>query len=227
MNLTMVTDLCSIGTLFAFVLVCTGVLVLQNRPDVQRGKFRIPYVNSKYIVPPFFVILIVLAFTRFQTEATDFIFNRIQVYEPVTFVTSLTDEELMNVQKQISDSHERYQVSKKTSDAEAFLSYLSLSEYQDFIGRAAVSPDKKYERGWSLFSHKIPMWIFFILCVVICYYCVVKNLSLIPVLGLLSCLYMMCELGISNWVGFGIWLLIGLVIYFLYGYKHSKLNKDH
>ena len=37
MNLTMVTDLCSIGTLFAFVLVCGGVLVLQNKPDVQRG----------------------------------------------------------------------------------------------------------------------------------------------------------------------------------------------
>src|SRR5690606_14171696 len=109
MNLTMVTDLTSIGTLFAFVLVCTGVLVLQNRPDIKRGKFRIPYVNSKYIVPPFFVILIILAFTRFQTEATDFIFNRVQVYEPVTFVTSLTDEELMNVQKQISDSHERFQ----------------------------------------------------------------------------------------------------------------------
>jgi len=34
----------------------------------------------------------------------------------------------------------------------------------------------------------------------------------------------MCELGISNWIGFGIWLLIGLVVYFLYGYKHSKLN---
>lgn len=35
MNLTMVTDLCSIGTLFAFCLVCAGVLVLQDKdvPD--------------------------------------------------------------------------------------------------------------------------------------------------------------------------------------------------
>jgi APA family basic amino acid/polyamine antiporter len=47
---------------------------------------------------------------------------------------------------------------------------------------------------------------------------------LIPVLGLISCLYMMCELGISNWMGFGIWLVIGLVVYFLYGFKHSKLG---
>ena len=51
MNLTMVTDLCSIGTLFAFVLVCGGVLVLQNKPDVPRGSFRTPYVNAGYVLP--------------------------------------------------------------------------------------------------------------------------------------------------------------------------------
>jgi amino acid transporter len=50
LNLTMVTDLCSIGTLFAFVLVCAGVLVLQNKTDI-RGKFKTPYVNSKYVIP--------------------------------------------------------------------------------------------------------------------------------------------------------------------------------
>ena len=48
---------------------------------------------------------------------------------------------------------------------------------------------------------------------------------LIPLLGLICCLYMMSELGVSNWIGFSIWLAIGLVIYFLYGYKNSKLNK--
>jgi amino acid transporter len=51
LNLTMVTDLCSIGTLFAFVLVCAGVLVLQNKTDIPRGKFKTPYVNSKYVIP--------------------------------------------------------------------------------------------------------------------------------------------------------------------------------
>jgi amino acid transporter len=40
LNLTLVTDLCSIGTLFAFVLVCAGVLVLQNKTDIPRGKFK-------------------------------------------------------------------------------------------------------------------------------------------------------------------------------------------
>jgi len=71
------------------------------------------------------------------------------------------------------------------------------------------------------------MWIFFGICLVITYFCITHNLSLIPVLGLLSCLYMMCELGISNWIGFGIWLVIGLVVYFLYGFKHSKLNEKN
>jgi amino acid transporter len=51
MNLTIVTDLCSIGTLFAFVLVCAGVLRLQNDPTVVRGKFKTPYLNAKYIYP--------------------------------------------------------------------------------------------------------------------------------------------------------------------------------
>ncbi|WP_316930720.1 amino acid permease C-terminal domain-containing protein [Sphingobacterium sp. IITKGP-BTPF85] len=36
----------------------------------------------------------------------------------------------------------------------------------------------------------------------------------------------MTELGASNWIIFIIWLIGGLVIYFLYGYKHSKLNKE-
>ena len=40
LNLTMVTDLCSIGTLFAFVLVCAGVLVLQNKPGYPKRKIQ-------------------------------------------------------------------------------------------------------------------------------------------------------------------------------------------
>ena len=101
---------------------------------------------------------------------------------------------------------------------------LNENQYNDFMAKSSVSFDKKYESGWSLFKHKIPMWIFFFICIIVSFYCFTKNLSLIPVLGLLSCLYMMCELGISNWIGFGIWLAVGLIVYFAYGYKHSKLG---
>ena len=51
------------------------------------------------------------------------------------------------------------------------------------------------------------------------------NLSLIPVLGLLTNLYLMSELGITNWSRFLAWLVLGLVIYFAYGYRNSKLGK--
>ena len=56
--------------------------------------------------------------------------------------------------------------------------------------------------------------------------CFVKRLTLIPVLGIMCCTYLMTELGWTNWLRFGLWLLVGLVIYLVYGYKHSKLNKD-
>ena len=51
-----------------------------------------------------------------------------------------------------------------------------------------------------------------------------KNLSLIPLLGLICCLYMMAELSVWNWTYFTIWLIIGLLIYFTYSRKNSKLN---
>ncbi len=57
MNLTEVTDLTSIGTLFAFVLVCGGVLILpRHEKGAPKPKFKIPYVSSRYIVPALFII---------------------------------------------------------------------------------------------------------------------------------------------------------------------------
>jgi APA family basic amino acid/polyamine antiporter len=49
------------------------------------------------------------------------------------------------------------------------------------------------------------------------------NFSALPVAGILTNLYLMTELGASNWLIFVIWLAIGLVIYFSYGYRQSKL----
>ena len=50
MNLNVVVELTSVGTLFAFVLVCGGVLLIP-RKEKQAGKFHLPYVNSKIIYP--------------------------------------------------------------------------------------------------------------------------------------------------------------------------------
>ncbi|NRF39790.1 amino acid permease [Pedobacter foliorum] len=224
MNLTIVTDLCSIGTLFAFVLVCAGVLVLQNKPDIQRGKFRIPYVNSKFIIPILFIGSLFFGFSFYKKETTAFILNTPKIYEPVNFITSLNDQELSTIKKEIEVAQTKANLIEKNTDSEAYLNQLSAEQYEQFINNSEISQEKKYESGWKLFKHKIPMWIFFFICLVIIYYCITKNLSLIPVLGLMSCLYMMCELGISNWIGFGIWLIVGLFVYFLYGFKHSKLR---
>jgi amino acid transporter len=47
---------------------------------------------------------------------------------------------------------------------------------------------------------------------------------LIPILGIIVCLAMIYGLGWTNWLRLLLWLAIGLVIYFFYGKKHSKLN---
>ena len=52
MSISRMTDLTSIGTLFAFVLVCFGVLVLPRlSPSIKGQAFRLPYINGQYIIP--------------------------------------------------------------------------------------------------------------------------------------------------------------------------------
>ncbi|HQE12630.1 MAG TPA: amino acid permease C-terminal domain-containing protein, partial [Flavipsychrobacter sp.] len=77
--------------------------------------------------------------------------------------------------------------------------------------------------GWEFWREKIPYIGFGALFLVVTILSFIKNYSLIPVLGLLSCSYLLAESGATNWERFLIWLTIGLVIYFLYGKKHSKL----
>ena len=154
-----VLDFTSIGTLFAFVLVCGGVLMLSPQSESElaeratKGKFRIPYVNSKYIFPLMVILGTVL----------------INIYVP-TF----------------------------------FPSVLEFSE-----GKLATN---------------IPMIVFIIVCILMAILSFIKNLSLIPLLGLVSCCYLLTGMAVSNWMWFGIWLIIGLIFYFIYGYKNSKLN---
>jgi len=154
-----VLDFTSIGTLFAFVLVCGGVLLLSPQSEAElaeratKGKFRIPYINSKFIFPAIVVgtvLLVQYAFPTFFADTFDF------------------------------------------------------------------SRDK--------FATNISMVVFFILCVVMAVVAFLKNLSLIPLLGLISCCYLLTGMAVSNWKWFGVWLVIGLVFYFAYGYKNSKLN---
>ena len=150
-----VLDFTSIATLFAFVLVCGGVLMLPRKhEDEFPGKFQLTYINAKWIVPA------------------------------LTFVTFLV------------------------------LWYTNREWLTDYFD---VSTGNTAE--------KIPMLVFFALCLVMAVLSFVKNLSLIPVLGLLSCCYLLTGMTILNWKWFFTWLLIGLVLYFSYSYRNSRLNK--
>jgi amino acid transporter len=166
LNLKEVIELSSIGTLFAFVLVCGGVLVLdnsQNRP--ARPKFKTPYINGRYIVPLLYLGVILVTYCCFKNETWD--------------------------------------------------SLLSMTPRSNEAGQM--------ESGLVLLKHKLPMILFVLVATVLAVLSFLKRLSLFPVLGLLACVYLMTQLGITNWARFAIWLVVGLAIYFSYGRKSSKL----
>ncbi|RYD71187.1 MAG: amino acid permease, partial [Sphingobacteriales bacterium] len=74
LNLDIVLALTSIGTLFAFVLVCAGILVLQSRADRPASKFRVPYINSKFIVPLMFFTAIILILKYWPKHFSDLLY---------------------------------------------------------------------------------------------------------------------------------------------------------
>lgn len=222
LNLTMVTDLCSIGTLFAFVLVCAGVLVLQNKPNIPRGKFKTPYINSKYILPVALLVGVLVSFTYFKKETYAFISNEKQVRTPSEIINNLNESEIKALHSYLVP-----QEKNTLDDMEMLLSKLVDNEtYENVITKAPLNENKIFESGFALFKHKIPMWIFLISLIGLVIWSWKQNLSLIPLLGLISCLYMMAQLTIWNWIYFFAWLLIGLIIYFNFGYKNSKLAKS-
>jgi APA family basic amino acid/polyamine antiporter len=47
-----------------------------------------------------------------------------------------------------------------------------------------------------------------------------------PILAILSCLYLMVQLPLLTWIRFGIWLALGLALYFFYGMRHSRLARE-
>lgn len=49
---------------------------------------------------------------------------------------------------------------------------------------------------------------------------------LVPLLGIAMCIYLMAGLPLVTWERFGIWLAVGLVLYFAYGYRNSNLRDD-
>jgi amino acid transporter len=223
MNLTMVTDLCSIGTLFAFVLVCGGVLVLQNKPDIPRGKFRTPYVNGKYVMPLLLVGTIVLLFSSYKTETMAFLQNDKELKSKEEIIDELAPKQTLELKTNLEASNPK-EMKEVGGDITA---YYEKAEFEDFsadVIAVGFNKTELYKHGFNHFAHKIPTWIFILFTIFITFASIAKNLSLIPLLGLLSCLYMMSQIQLSNWLYFMGWLVLGLVIYFGYSRRNSKLN---
>ena len=163
---TFVLDFTSIGTLFAFVLVCGGVLLIPRRTKTP-GKFHLPYFNSKYIYPFLVVGAMIL----------------LMVYSSQYF------QELLNGD---------------------FTNYIDAENSNAYLFQTPAV--------------KIATMVFWIILIVLSVMAFLKNLSLIPLLGLTCCLYLLTGMSGTNWKWFAIWFAIGLVFYFMYGYRKSKLS---
>lgn len=48
----------------------------------------------------------------------------------------------------------------------------------------------------------------------------------IPILGIIVCVLMMASLPLESWERLGIWMVVGVIVYFIYGKKHSVLRKE-
>lgn len=148
-------DLTSVGTFFAFILVCGGVLYMDYSGISKQSKFKVPYVNGKYLIGLGLLAGIYIMF------------------------------------KYVPDAIEEWRS----------LSFIEILE------------------------HKILDIIFWLTWLVLAIMGFKYNFSLLPVAGILVNLYLMTELGASNWFIFLIWLVLGLTVYFAYGYRKSKLNE--
>jgi APA family basic amino acid/polyamine antiporter len=148
----LMTDLTSIGTLFAFVLVCGGVMMLPAKDETiaRTTRFKLPYISGRFIVP----VLLMFFVIGFRTRLVESVSN------------------------------------------------ISMEPTQEIL-----------------------FFIFVVLAIVIAIFTAIKKLSLVPVLGMLCCLYLMIEIPARSWEVFFGWMAFGLIIYFCYGYWKSKLVK--
>ncbi len=145
LNMEFVIDLTAVGTLFAFILVCGGILYMDHTGLSQQAKFRVPYINGKFLILPLLAVGLYIVYTQVGPEYLNFMVH------PLYGIFWLT---------------------------------------------------------WAVLGILAFRY----------------NFSLFPVIGILVNLYLMAELGTSNWTMFLIWLVIGMVIYGLYGYRNSKLR---
>ncbi|MBS1925163.1 MAG: amino acid permease [Bacteroidetes bacterium] len=163
---TFVLDFTSIATLFAFVLVCGGVLLIPRKEKIG-GRFHLPYINAQFIFPLIVLGAILIAHTISKTYFTDMF-------------------------------------------------------HFDFSANADYTAGKK--TFMDLATPNISLIIFWISAVLLAFIAFIKKYSLIPLMGVITCMYLLTGMSKSNWQWFIGWLLLGAIFYFFYGYRNSKLK---
>lgn len=157
-NMDIMVDLTSIGTLFAFALVSVGILKLHNDPHRPDSKFKVPFINAQ----GWFPLLVVAALAYWSWH-----------------------------------------------DYKSLLTYFGLHKGIDFVE----------------IRNALPHYLFVLVMMALVLYGIFNKLSLIPLLGFVSCAYLLSESGATNWERFLIWLILGLILYFAYGIHNSRLAK--
>ncbi|GAA4308026.1 hypothetical protein GCM10023183_24370 [Nibribacter koreensis] len=71
LNMDLVIDLTSIGTLFAFALVCGGILIIDPR-GTSDARFKVPYLNGRFLVPLILAIIGVMVLLYNRTAINEF-----------------------------------------------------------------------------------------------------------------------------------------------------------
>jgi APA family basic amino acid/polyamine antiporter len=106
------------------------------------------------------------------------------------------------------------------------VSFLSKTYFSD-IFNFDFSGNTDYLSGKKSFmdvaTPNLSLIIFWLSAIALAIFSFIKKYSLIPLMGLITCMYLLTGMTKANWLWFLAWLAIGLVIYFAYGFKKSKL----
>lgn len=156
-----VLDFTAIGTIFAFILVCGGVLLLPSQEknekendSIGEKRFKLFFIDAKIGFPIILTIIVGIVLKWFPT-----------------YFSGLGD---------------------------------GLSDFN---------------LTFSQLTH-ILFWILQLILLILSW---MKKLNLIPMLGITTCTFLLTGMELDNWKWFGVWFLIGLVVYFAYGFRKSKL----
>jgi APA family basic amino acid/polyamine antiporter len=217
---TFVLDFTSIATLFAFVLVCGGVLLIPAK-EKQPGKFHLPYINGQIIFPLLVITSVaLLSFfgKNYFSNKVDFSFEK-KVDLLTAQITPVNEDSavivnkiqvFLNTNSNTDSAFIKLSAAVKLCPTPA----AKITAAKDFITKNNTTQSR---------TAKISIVIFWLLIMGLSIFSFIKKYSLIPLLGVSTCLYLLTGMTLSNWLWFGSWLAIGLIIYFMYGYKKSKL----